>query len=154
MTNAPRTFAGEARTHMGLVVSDLDASVRFYEALFHDGPVKLRSDYAKFEVDELGLNLSLVKGTPPPGAGAGLHFGVEVKDLERVEREASSMEAAGLEPKFERETECCYARQNKFWVRDPDGYAWEVFQVLGDVERLSARSEGTTCCCSTSDACA
>ena len=26
-------------------------------------------------------------------------------------------------------TDCCYARQDKAWVRDPDGNEWEVFVV-------------------------
>ena len=29
-------------------------------------------------------------------------------------------------------TDCCYALQDKVWVRDPDGNEWEVFVVLKD----------------------
>ena len=47
-----RSFQGEARAHISLVVSDLAASVRFYRALLHCEPSKLRLDYAKFEVAE------------------------------------------------------------------------------------------------------
>ena len=30
------------------------------------------------------------------------------------------------------QTNCCFATQDKAWVRDPDGNEWEVFVVLKD----------------------
>ena len=30
------------------------------------------------------------------------------------------------------QTDCCYATQDKTWVKDPDGNEWEVFVVLQD----------------------
>jgi hypothetical protein len=30
------------------------------------------------------------------------------------------------------QTNCCYALQDKTWVRDPDGNEWEAFVVLKD----------------------
>jgi len=33
------------------------------------------------------------------------------------------------------QTSCCYALQDKAWVRDPDGNEWEVFTVLANVEQ-------------------
>jgi hypothetical protein len=46
------------------------------------------------------------------------------------------------------DTECCYARQDKIWVTDPDGTPWEVFTVLADTEHDSADSppRPTACC--------
>ena len=29
---------------------------------------------------------------------------------------------------------CCYARQDKVWVHDPDGVAWEYYTVLEHLE--------------------
>ena len=29
---------------------------------------------------------------------------------------------------------CCYARQDKVWVHDPDGVAWEYYAVLEHIE--------------------
>ncbi len=41
--------------------------------------------------------------------------------------------AAGLAADEERETTCCYARQDKFWVEGaPNGETWEVYTVLED----------------------
>jgi hypothetical protein len=39
---------------------------------------------------------------------------------------------AGLLTRDEMQTNCCYALQDKTWVRDPDGNEWEVFVVLED----------------------
>ena len=49
------------------------------------------------------------------------------------------------------QTDCCYATQNKAWVRDPDGNEWEVFVVLKDnlPEKQAASSETTACCAPT-----
>ena len=38
----------------------------------------------------------------------------------------------GLLTRDEMQTNCCYALQDKTWVRDPDGNEWEVFVVLED----------------------
>jgi hypothetical protein len=35
------------------------------------------------------------------------------------------------------DTTCCYARQDKIWVRDPDGTPWEVFATHEDSEHES-----------------
>ena len=39
---------------------------------------------------------------------------------------------AGLVTKDEMQTDCCYATQDKTWVKDPDGNEWEAFVVLKD----------------------
>jgi hypothetical protein len=30
--------------------------------------------------------------------------------------------------------DCCHANQDKFWVEDPDGLAWEVYVLNHDLE--------------------
>lgn len=52
---------------------------------------------------------------------------------------------AGLVTRDEMDTNCCYARQDKTWVHDPDGYEWEVFVVLED------NLAETSMCCVTGD---
>ena len=41
---------------------------------------------------------------------------------------------AGLVQREEIGTNCCYARQDKFWVNDPDGTEWEVYYFHEDAE--------------------
>jgi hypothetical protein len=46
---------------------------------------------------------------------------------------------AGLATFDEMDTTCCYARQDKIWVHDPDGTPWEVFTTHEDVEVAQSR---------------
>jgi hypothetical protein len=39
---------------------------------------------------------------------------------------------AGLFTRDEMQTDCCFATQDKTWVRDPDCNEWEAFVVLQD----------------------
>jgi hypothetical protein len=54
----------------------------------------------------------------------------------------------GLLPRDEMQTDCCYALQDKAWVRDPDGNEWEVFTVIEDnlPEKASAVGGDGGCC--------
>ena len=49
----------------------------------------------------------------------------------------------------EENVSCCYALQDKFWVEDPDGHKWEVYNFKGDTETNDVRSD--SCC--TEDCC-
>jgi hypothetical protein len=41
---------------------------------------------------------------------------------------------AGITTQREEGVECCYARQTKFWVRDPDNNLWEIYVLEEDIE--------------------
>ena len=57
---------------------------------------------------------------------------------------------SGLVTLDERDTACCYARQDKVWVADPAGNRWEVYTVLGDIEddddHDAAEPTAAACC--------
>ena len=56
------------------------------------------------------------------------------------------VKAAGLSVREEMDTNCCYANQDKFWVRDPDGVEWEIYHLNYDLdEDVSAASAATNC---------
>lgn len=138
-------FPGSKRIHIGLAVTDLQHSRRFYRTLLGVEPSKQRPGYVKFEPIEPSLNLSLSQ-TGPERAKSHLpiHYGIQVKSSGEVEKAAQRLRQAGLAVKVEEQTACCYALQDKVWVEDPDGNQWEVFVVLGDSpQRRSAESE---CC--------
>ena len=66
--------------------------------------------------------------------------------------------AAGLAAFDEMDTTCCYARQDKIWVRDPDGTPWEVFATHEDVEEhgtggLAVAEAGSCGCGGDSECC-
>lgn len=124
-------FATPTRVHIGLSVRDTERSVTFYQHLFAQEPTKVRPGYVKFEVADPPVNLTLntdAERHTRPGPSA--HFGVQVKSTETVARIAARLQAAGLAPRLEEAVSCCYAVQDKAWVTDPDGNAWEIFVVL------------------------
>jgi catechol 2,3-dioxygenase-like lactoylglutathione lyase family enzyme len=119
---------------VSLNVSNIDASVAFYEKVFAATPSKLRPGYAKFDLEAPSLNLTMQEA-PRSGVNAS-HFGVQVASTEDVAAAWSRFKAAGLRTFTEEDTTCCYALQDKVWVEDPDGNMWEVFVVKGDVATM------------------
>jgi catechol 2,3-dioxygenase-like lactoylglutathione lyase family enzyme len=119
------------RIQLALNVDDLGESVAFYTKLFGAGPAKVRPGYANFAVTEPPLKLVLLENS---GQGGSLnHLGVEVAGTEAVEVEQARLAEAGLAAVEERDTTCCYARQDKFRVKGaPDGERWEIYTVLAD----------------------
>ncbi len=140
------------KTHVALNTPRFQESVAFYRAFFGIEPVKLKPGYAKFDVAEPPLNLTLNASTTLC-VGALNHLGIQVGSTAAVEEAAARLKTAGLATFAERDTDCCYALQDKVWVTDPNGYRWEVFVVkVGDtrpdlaVGRTGGRTDGKTCC--------
>lgn len=137
-------FATQTRIHVALESRDVERSIEFYRTLFGVGPTKVRSGYAKFEPADPPVNLSL--NASAQARPASSHFGVQVKSTEAVQEAIARFEAAGLETEVEDQVTCCYAVQDKVWVKDPDGNAWEVFVVLeGDTPEHGKAGEGQCC---------
>ena len=119
------------KAHLSLNVRSVERSIEFYRKLFGIEPSKVRTGYAKFDVQNPPLNFTLNEG-PVNGRGALSHLGIQVASTEDVLRTRQKWGAAGLLTRDEMQTSCCYAVQDKTWVRDPDGNEWEVFVVLED----------------------
>lgn len=122
------------KPHVSLNVSNIDASVAFYEKAFGVQATKRRPGYAKFDLVSPSLNLTMQEA-PRTGINAS-HFGVQVASSEDVAAARTRFEEAGLVTKTEDDTSCCYALQDKVWVEDPDGNAWEVFVVKGETNEM------------------
>ncbi|MEM9903425.1 MAG: ArsI/CadI family heavy metal resistance metalloenzyme [Cyanobacteria bacterium P01_D01_bin.44] len=117
------------KTHVALRVVDLDQSIAFYRALFEVEPVKYKPGYAKFDVENPGLNLTLNVSDGIAPRGSLSHLGIQVDSIAAVQAAIARLQAAGLHPIEERDTDCCYALQDKVWATDPDGNRWEIFVV-------------------------
>ena len=133
------------RPHLALTVTDVTRSIPFYEALLGSEPAKVRDGYAKFEVADPALNLTLNQGERNGDLGAFNHAGIQVESTDDVLAARLRLQKAGLATFDEMETTCCYAKQDKIWVHDPDGTPWEIFTVLDDAS-VAGEPEKVACC--------
>lgn len=138
-----------SRLQLALNVDDLEESVAFYTTLFGTEPAKRKPGYANFAVAEPPLKLILIEN---PGNGGSInHLGVEVADTETVDRELTRLGAAGFAATEERDTTCCYATQDKFWVENtPNDERWEIYTVLADSDTFSGGPNDESTCCGSS----
>lgn len=132
------------KPHVSLNVTNVDASVTFYEKAFGVAASKRRPGYAKFDLTAPLLNLTMQEA-PRTGVNAS-HFGIQVASTEDVAAAWARFKDAGLETKTENDTTCCYALQDKVWVEDPDGNAWEVFVVKADAPVMETEQRVGGCC--------
>jgi catechol 2,3-dioxygenase-like lactoylglutathione lyase family enzyme len=119
------------KAHVAINVRDVEQSIGFYRKLFGVEPSKVRPGYAKFDVQNPPLNLTLNE-RPFTDKGALYHLGIQVASTEDVLAMRDRWQAAGLSTRQEMQTVCGYALQDKSWVQDPDGNNWEVFVVHRD----------------------
>lgn len=132
------------KAHLAVNVKNVARSIEFYRKLFGIEPSKVRTGYAKFDVANPPLNFTLNE-TPVAGHGALSHLGIQVGSTEDVLAVRDRWLREGLAPREEMKTDCCYALQDKTWVRDPDGNEWEVFAVLKD--HLPEKPAEVNACC-------
>jgi catechol 2,3-dioxygenase-like lactoylglutathione lyase family enzyme len=143
------------KPHVSINVRNVTESIDFYRKMFGIEPAKVRTGYAKFDVQNPPLNLALNE-IPFNERGALSHLGIQVASTEDVLAVRMRWADEGLTTRDEMQTNCCYAIQDKTWVTDPDGNQWEVFVVLEDnlletdhgIERCAptAAPAQTSCC--------
>ena len=132
------------KAHLAINVDNVENSIAFYKKMFGIEPSKVRTGYAKFDVQNPPLNFTLNQ-IPFTGKGALSHLGIQVATTDDVVAMKTRWETEGLIPREEMQTTCCYALQDKAWVNDPDGNEWEVFVVLED-NLGEAKSNDASCC--------
>ena len=131
-----------SRVQLALNVSDIDAAVDFYSQLFATSPAKRRPGYANFVITEPPLKLVLFENRREKGKLN--HLGIEVESSEKVAQVSERLKQADLTVKAENQTTCCYAKQDKVWVTDPDGDDWEVYAVLSENATFACGGTQTT----------
>lgn len=135
--------------HVSLNVKSIPEAVERYRRILGAEPAKLRADYAKFELADPPLILSLnLHGTP----GTVGHLGIRYPESSQVAAGLQRAEGESLEPFRQEGVTCCYAKADKFWVRDADGIPWEMYTLLADAEAEPAPDPGlkkflSTCGC-------
>lgn len=126
-------MAAFPRMHVSLYVSELTATVNFYTAFFGQPAQKIRPGYAKYVLDEPALIISFVENAARVASNFG-HLGFQVGTVAELDERLTAARRAGLVSREEMGTACCYAKQDKFWVSDPDGTEWEVYYFHADAE--------------------
>ena len=137
-----------SRVQLALNVSNLEEAVAFYSKLFGVAPAKRQPGYANFAIADPPLKLVLMEDEAGRGdgiVGALNHLGVEVGTQDEVAVTNSRLHDEGLETEVQNQTTCCFAVQDKLWVHDPDGAAWEVYTVLADAPAETGIGGDGTC---------
>ncbi len=119
------------QAHLALNVRNVVKSTAFYQKMLGIEPRKVRAGYAKFDLQNPPLNLTLNE-VAFKEKGALSHLGIQVGSTDDVLAMREKWNDSGLVTRDEMQANCCYATQDKTWVRDPDGNEWEVFVVLQD----------------------
>lgn len=136
-----------SRVQLALNVSDTDSAVDFYSKLFATEPAKRRPGYANFVITEPPLKLVLIEN--PGAAGKLNHLGIEVESSEQVVQVSDRLQQTDLPVTPKTQSTCCYALQDKVWLKDPDGAGWEVYAVLEDSATFGASQKTVSpVCCS------
>lgn len=142
------------RFHLHVGVTDLDASIAFYNSLFGAEPAVVKSDYAKWMLEDPRINFAI---SMRDGAAKGIeHVGLQVEDQGELAEVYARLKAANRPVLEEGATTCCYAKSEKSWIADPDGVVWEAFLTSGgnttyggspDLEQLANADAATGACC-------
>jgi catechol 2,3-dioxygenase-like lactoylglutathione lyase family enzyme len=125
----PNTF------HVAVYVKSIPEAVDQYRKLLGIEPAKVRHDYAKFELADPPVIFSLNAGGEP---GKLSHLGIRYGSSGEVASELARVKSSGLATFNQGTTTCCYAKADKFWARDADGVAWEMYSLLEDVDAETA----------------
>src|SRR4051812_22806392 len=131
-----------SRVQLALNVEDLDASIAFYTKLFQTPPAKVREDYANFAIADPPLKLVLFANAGVPGTLN--HIGVEVESPDAVAAVIARTNELGFEQEVQDNVTCCFARQDKTWVKGPEN-DWEFYTVLADAPTMSCGVEDPCC---------
>ncbi|HHY0177238.1 TPA: ArsI/CadI family heavy metal resistance metalloenzyme [Legionella pneumophila] len=132
------------RFHIHIGVSNLDDSVRFYNALFGAEPVKVKSDYAKWMLEDPRINFAI---STRSGTHGMEHLGIQVDNAVELAELRKQFSEANISTHSDGETSCCYAKSEKSWVNDPNGIAWEAYHTMQDVQFFSGEKAAESSCC-------
>lgn len=138
------------RMHVHISVSNLEESIQFYSGMFANQPTVIKSDYAKWMLEDPRVNFTISQR----GLEVGLnHLGIQVEsgeELSEMQRRLDQLSTPVLE---QADAYCCYANSDKYWVKDPSGIAWEAFHTLGNISvygehatSSEKKSDSINCC--------
>ncbi|KAA3436574.1 ArsI/CadI family heavy metal resistance metalloenzyme [Rufibacter hautae] len=134
------------RLHINISVKDLPESVEFYSALFAAKPTVLKTDYAKWMLEDPRVNFAISSKNTSIGIE---HLGIQAETPEELQEVYSRLERAKGTIRNEGETTCCYAQSEKSWIQDPQGVEWETFYTFGTSTTYGGETKENACCAPT-----
>jgi predicted enzyme related to lactoylglutathione lyase len=117
------------RLHVHMAVENLSQSIGFYSALFAAQPAVIKTDYAKWMLDDPRVNFAISTRGRQPGLD---HLGIQVDNADELHEVYARLQKAGGNIIEQGQTACCYAKSEKSWIDDPAGIAWETFLTTGE----------------------
>ena len=117
------------RMHVHVSVENIDRAIGFYSALFATKPVVVKSDYAKWMLDDPRVNFAISSRGGSPGVD---HLGIQVDSEDELRDVYGRLREAGGNVIEQGKTTCCYAKSEKSWIDDPAGISWEAFFTTGE----------------------
>ena len=117
------------RLHMHVSVPDIDQAITFYSTLIDAAPVVVKTDYAKWMLDDPRVNLAISSRARATGID---HVGIQVDAADELATLAARLKAAGNTTFDQEATTCCYAQSDKSWIIDTAGVRWETFFTHGE----------------------
>jgi predicted enzyme related to lactoylglutathione lyase len=136
------------RLHVHVSVDQLRTSIDFYSTMFGTAPTVVKPDYAKWMLDDPRVNFAISQR----GREAGVnHLGVQVESAEELAEMQSRLVKLQTPMLEETQAACCYAKSDKYWVKDPSGVAWETFHTLDSIpvfgeDAQPAQGKEESCC--------
>jgi len=144
------------RMHVHVAVENLQQSIGFYSVLFAAEPAVIKSDYAKWMLDDPRVNFAVSTRGREPGLD---HLGIQVENSSELNEVYTRLRRASGAVIEQGETTCCYAKSEKSWIDDPSGIAWETFHTKGESTdygdgsgERNARVAHAKPCCAPTDA--
>lgn len=138
------------RLHVHVTVPNIEESVKFYSTLFGAQPIKLKSDYAKWLLEDPKVNFAISSRNQKTGFD---HFGIQVEEDSELNEVRERLSKADVKTFDEGETTCCYAKAEKSWVMDPAGLPWETYKMMEDAETFGTdrkeEPQAAACCAPT-----
>ncbi|WP_218937556.1 MULTISPECIES: VOC family protein [Antarcticibacterium] len=116
------------RFHVHVRVKDLNDSVAFYNALFDTPATILKSDYAKWMLEDPHINFAISSGHNQNGIE---HLGLQTETEQELLEVYRNLQNAKGTVREEGECTCCYSKSQKSWITDPQGVDWEAFYTHG-----------------------
>jgi catechol 2,3-dioxygenase-like lactoylglutathione lyase family enzyme len=134
------------RLHVHVAVQNLNTSIQFYRELFNAEPTVLKSDYAKWMLDDPRVNFAISERNAESGIR---HLGIQVENKEELLEVYGRLKRAEGPVLEEGATTCCYAKSEKSWIDDPQGVKWETFLTTSESTTYGSdalRMVGKPCC--------